>query len=67
VKKLLTIDSTDDESNLSKSEEKKQPKQNQEQKIGEQHSDADKLQAIFDMLPMIREAYSICQFMLENR
>jgi len=61
------MDSTNDESNLSKSEEKNQPKQNQEQKIGGQLNDADKLQAIYDMLPMIREAYSICQFMLENR
>lgn len=27
----------------------------------------DKINAIFDMLPLIKEAYNICQFMLENR
>jgi hypothetical protein len=41
---------------------KKNPKKTEEQVNIE-----DKINAIFEMLPMIRETNSICQFMLENR
>lgn len=36
-------------------------------KTEEQLSNSDKIDAIYEMLPLIKEAYNICQFMLENR
>jgi hypothetical protein len=38
-----------------------------QKKTEEQLSNSDKIDAIYEMLPLIKEAYSICQFMLENR
>jgi len=64
---------------LSKSDEKieesikTQPEQNDQKKTEEPDSKPlspslqDKIDAIFEMLPLIKEAYNICQFMLENR
>jgi hypothetical protein len=53
--------------NLSKSDETIKSKPKNQPKIEDQLNNEDKINAIYDMLPMIIEAYSICQFMLENR
>lgn len=42
-------------------------KQQKPKKTEEQANLDDKINAIYEMLPMIRETNSICQFMLENR
>jgi hypothetical protein len=63
------IDSDEEIQNLSKSEtkQKPQPQQSEKKKTEEQPNNQDKIDAIFEMLPLIKEAYNICQFMLENR
>lgn len=40
---------------------------NESKKTEETLSQTDKINAIYEMLPIITEAHNICQFMLENR
>jgi hypothetical protein len=47
--------------------EKSEPVKKNTKKTEELVNLDDKINAIYDMLPMIRETNSICQFMLENR
>lgn len=47
--------------------EQVEKKPSKAEKKTEEPCNKDKIDAIFEMLPMIRETYSICQFMLENK